>query len=465
MNRRKLLKVGASLGALTGLGAYGRHAFLPPGRSRRLDTVDALAARLFDGLDAGTRERACVPYDHPLRQYHNRGVNGGGIEIGIGTFDRAQRRVLTDLLHAGLSEPGRDRLPEQFFIQWLGVHLMNVVVCGNPSEPPYQIVLTGPHLNLRLGGASREGVAFGGPQVYGEQRGNERVGLPGSVYRFQLEIARRLHDSLSAGEREAATVRRAPPQTQIELRGAAGPFDGVAVGSLSAASRAIARELADGMLSTYAGADVEYALACLERNGGTDGLHVCYYEEADDGGGPEPQIVRLEGPAAVLYYRGYPHLHAFVNVGMDGERPLSVGEDLGENPAVLEGAGVKALFERAMREEVGADLAYYDPESVAGRLRAGPIRSGDVYCLESWQNHVAVVEIDGGSFAAPFLGELRERGIEPVPGRRYTVATTDYLARNEGAEKLGRIESRRRDVRVRDATIAYLKRCGFPRGG
>ena len=38
---------------------------------------------------------------------------------------------------------------------------MNVLVCGDPTAPPYQVIFTGPHTNLRLGGRSREGVAFG----------------------------------------------------------------------------------------------------------------------------------------------------------------------------------------------------------------------------------------------------------------------------------------------------------------
>jgi hypothetical protein len=41
-----------------------------------------------------------VPYDHPLRQCHNRGAWGGGREVLFG-FSRHQRSILTDLMHAG----------------------------------------------------------------------------------------------------------------------------------------------------------------------------------------------------------------------------------------------------------------------------------------------------------------------------------------------------------------------------
>ena len=102
----------------------------------------------------------------------------------------------------------------------------------------------------------------------------------------------------------------------------------------------------------------------------------------------------------MLYFRGYPHVHAFINIAMDGDAPLSSGEHLGENPAWLDAAGVKALFETAMRAETGADLPYYPEDSVAGRLRPGAIRSGDIYSLESWQEAVEVVDVHGSNLSA-----------------------------------------------------------------
>src|SRR5438105_3637162 len=123
-----------------------------------------------------------------------------------------------------------------------------------------------------------------------------------------------------------------------------------------------------------------------------DALFLSYYQHGEDGDIPEAQVFRLEGPAAVFYFRGYPHVHAFLNVAMDADSPLSAGEPLGTNPVWLDRAGVKALFERALQSESGADLAFYNESSVAGRLRSGLIRSGDIYSLESWQENVEVVE-------------------------------------------------------------------------
>jgi hypothetical protein len=456
MDRRKLLKVGATLGALLAAGTYGRYRLLPPRRSRVLASVDELARRLFAGLDQELRAKACVDYDHPLRQYHNRGVWGGGLSIFSGGFSWEQRGILTDLLYAGLSEAGRERVPNEFFSDLPGVHTMKVLICGDPHDPPYQLVLTGPHLNLRLGGRSREGVAFGGPQVYGDQRGNERAGLPGNLYRYQLEIAQRLFRSLDPGQQRETLLATAPIQTQIELQGRAGSFPGMPVAELSFASRAIARELVDGILSTFAPPDVAYARECLERNGGLGALSLSYYADGEVERSGQYQIFRLEGPAAVFHFRGAPHVHAFVNVAMDGDAPLSVGEALGENPVPLEGAGVQSLFERAMRAGTGADLAWYDAEAVAGRLRRGTIRAGDIYALESWQDEVVVSEIRGANLARGLVDRLREAGTPVEPARHYTVATTS----DAPGEELGKRESSRRGELLREVTIAYLREHG-----
>jgi hypothetical protein len=459
ISRRAALKIGAGLGVAGGAGLLGGYHLLPPAPSRELERVDALARQLYLTLDAEQRADACVPYDHPLRQYHNRGVWGGGRDVLFG-FSRQQRRILTDLLYAGLSEEGRTRVPEEFFTRWSGVHSMRVLICGDPAVPLYQIILTGNHINLRIGGRSREGAAFGGPQVYGDQRGNERPGLPGNLYRDQFLLAHRILEHLDASKRERAVLAEAPVQTGIELQGRQGSFPGIAVSELALDDKALVRQLVDHIFSTYAQDDVAYAKACLQANGGLDGLFLSFYEHGEDGVIAEGQVFRLEGPAAVLYFRGYPHVHAFVNIAMDGDAPLSSGEPLGENPTWLDRAGVKALFETAMRSETGADLAYYPEDSVAGRLRPGLIRSGDIYSLESWQEAAEVVDVHGSNLSATMLAQLptSERG--PDRGKTYAIATTDYAARAL-SEQLGRIDARRPGSMVRDLTVAYLKRHGF----
>lgn len=473
MNRRRALQ---SLGLLAGAGVAGRFTLLPPSRSGELDSADHLAVRFHESLDAEQRAAACVAYDHPLRQYHNRGVWGGGLWARPGSLGWEQRRILTDLLHAGLSEAGRERVPREYYTRWPGVHSMKVLICGDPKSPPYQVILTGAHVNLRIGGKSREGAAFGGPLVYGDQRSDGVPGLPGNLYRFQLDTASRILRNLTSEQQRLALQKTSPVQTVIQPQGPEGSFPGVPIASLSAENRATARELIDGILSTYPPEDARYAWQCLEQNGGPEALSLSWFEDGIPGGPGSrhaPQNVRLEGPAAVLFFRGYPHVHAFINIAMDAHAPLSVGEPVADNPALLEGAGVQRLFEAAMQDQSGADLAYYDPESVAGRLRQGPIREGDIYALEVWQNAVAVVEIKGAGLSPTLVQALRARGADPDPLRTYRVATVDYTAR-EDAHRLGQIDridgtdgtdARSPGPLLRDVTIAYLKKHGFPAAG
>jgi hypothetical protein len=442
MDRRSLLK----LGALAGAGVFTGYEIIPPGRSRVLEPADTLARRLYTSLSDEQRADTCVNYNHPLRQYHNRGVMGGGRSVFLG-FNRGQRGILTDLLYSGLSEEGQRRVPDEYFTRWSGVESMRVLICGDPTSPPYQIILTGVHLNLRVGGKSQEGAAFGGPQVYGDQRGNDVQGLPGNVYRDQFVAAQGLLNSLDSGRKKAALVQEAPVQTEIDVQGRGGRFAGIPVAELTSDQKTMARTVVERILSTYRADDVAYARECLTANGGIDSLFLSYYQHGADGDIFDGQVFRLEGPGSVFYFRGYPHVHAFINITADGDAPLSVGEILGNNPVPLDHKGVKALFETAMRVQTGANFAYYDEDAAAGRLRAGVMRSGDIYALESWQDEVKVEQIKGASLRPALLQTLKEKAVEVNPGQTYSVA--------QSTSKPGQ------GPMLRDITVDYLRAHGF----
>jgi hypothetical protein len=280
--------------------------------------------------------------------------------------------------------------------------------------------------------------------------------LPGNLYRDQFLIAQRLLRTLDEGRRKHALLEQAPVQTQIELQGRHGSFAGIPVLELSSEAKTLVRDVIENILSTYPAPDVTYARECIAANGGIDALFLSYFQHGEGGDIPEAQVFRLEGPAAVFYFRGYPHVHAFVNVAMDGDSPLSVGEPLGTNPKWLDSGGVKTLFETALRSQTGSDLAYYNELTVAGRLRAGLIRSGDIYALESWQESVEVVEVRGSNLNVELRERLGQQGIEFVSEKNYTVATTNYVA-SEDPERVGRIEARRPGPMLRDLTVDYLR--------
>lgn len=459
--RRQVLKW--SLG-VAGAGVAGGVILRPLRPAAELAPVSDIAVQLFEMLDEKERSGAVFRYEDPLRQFHNRGLPTGGY-WGF-RLRRATRQVLVDLVHASLSVSGRQKVPDQLYMSIPGVRATQLAIFGDPRNPPYQILVTGAHLNLRIGRGNREAVAFGGPQVYGDQRGNGVIGLPGNAYRDQMLLGQQLVSSLTPGERKRVRQPVAPAQTVVQLQGASGAFQGVAIANLARANRKRAHEMVATILDTYAAEDVAYAWECINQNGGVDALHFADYALDHEGGqnfgdGPS-QIFRFEGPTAVFHYRGTPHLHALFNVGMDGERPLSVGEVVAENPAPLEGDDVKALFEEILLGTTGADLAYYHPDAVAGRLRAGTVRTGDIYSLESWEDQVSVVEIRGANLSPALADALKARGDTVQSKSAYKVATTSFIAENLADEVIGSVESMTTGMMLREAAILHLKANGFP---
>ena len=154
---------------------------------------------------------------------------------------------------------------------------------------------------------------------------------------------------------------------------------------------------------------------------------------------------------------------SFANLTMDGERPLSLGDPLGENPAVLAGEELRAFFETAMRVQAEADVAYYPSQSVVGRLRAGTVRTGDVWVAESWVNGLVVVEVRGEDLAPEVSALMRSRGTVPQSRSRYRIATVDYVAREEARRRLGRVTERRSLGLLRDALVTHARAHGFRR--
>lgn len=146
---------------------------------------------------------------------------------------------------------------------------------------------------------------------------------------------------------------------------------------------------------------------------------------------------------------------------MDGERPLSVGDVVGENPRRLGRVDVKSLFERILLAHTGADLAYYHEESVAGTLRSGTIRTGDLYNLESWRENVHTVEIRGADLRPPLVEALRARGDSVRPNHIYRVATTSWVADQLAEEWVGPIQANEPGEMLRNVAIAHLTEQGF----
>ena len=95
---------------------------------------------------------------------------------------------------------------------------------------------------------------------------------------------------------------------------------------------------------------------------------------------------------------------------------------------------------------------------MAARLPAGPVRTGDLYVLESWLDEVALIEVAPGALPWEHRGRLPEE-----LGRRALVriATSGHAAGSEPFLARGRRLAANPPLSVRDALISHARAHGF----
>ena len=143
-------------------------------------------------------------------------------------------------------------------------------------------------------------------------------------------------------------------------------------------------------------------------------------------GDPYWQVWRIEGPGTILHFKGYPHVHAYVQVVRDPAR-ANLGESLGAISGGIEGERMRRVLEGAMRRATGEALAFHADE-VPGRFCPGEITTGLAYSLDPYRNHVVVASIEGRAMSAALRERLAAGGVEVLPTQSYRVATTEYFA-------------------------------------
>ncbi len=99
MSRQLLMKAGLGICALTAAAAAARYSVLSPPPRRDGASMDELAAEIHADLSTSAGARACLDYDHPLRQMHNRGLWLGGLTVNAATLSWKARRALTTILY------------------------------------------------------------------------------------------------------------------------------------------------------------------------------------------------------------------------------------------------------------------------------------------------------------------------------------------------------------------------------
>ena len=70
------------------------------------------------------------------------------------------------------------------------------------------------------------------------------------------------------------------------------------------------------ILQPYRREDADEVMEILGRNGGLDRIHFAFYREQNQNDNARWHFWRLEGPGFVWNFRVLPHVHTFVQIGV-----------------------------------------------------------------------------------------------------------------------------------------------------
>jgi hypothetical protein len=291
----------------------------------RKPSPESFAGELFNALPADVKKVVCLPPDSPQRKRIS--ANWAVTPPKISSFPKACQDLCEKIVEGLCSPSGYEKFKKQMEEDSGGVGDYHVAFFGKPGDPGFEFLLSGRHNTMRADGHHKSGPAFGGPMVYGHQGPSgdtEDAAHTGNVFWHQAVRANEVFKALDGKQRQAALLGKAPNETAVLHRKDGHP--GLLVGDMSADQKSLVKTAMTDLLSPYRQEDVDEALAVLTGNGGLDKIRLAFYrldpngKSADNGNDNVWDVWRLEGPGFVWHFRGYPHVHVYVNIA-----PLAKG--------------------------------------------------------------------------------------------------------------------------------------------
>jgi hypothetical protein len=313
VDRREFIKTvgGAALaGAASAVVFDPRFAHAAPTPQSSAETV---VGQFFQSLTPQQREKICLPFDHDLRGRISANWHVTEPLIGEDFYTSEQRALIQQIVKNVTSQDGFERLLRQTDDDDGGLQNYSVAIFGEPGTGKFQWELTGRHLTLRADGDSVDRAAFGGPIVYGH---GEESDVAHNLYHYQTKRANEVFRALDPQQAQLALIKDAPSEAAVQLQGAEGRFSGIQVDQLSADQQQLVRDTLKLLLDPYRAEDVEEAMGIVEAGGGLGKLRMAFYQEGDIDADKVWDIWRIEGPNLVCHFRGAPHVHAYINIGV-----------------------------------------------------------------------------------------------------------------------------------------------------
>lgn len=310
VDRRDFLKSAGGV-ALAGVASSWLMpgAYAAPGPSSAAETT---VGRFYASLSDSQKKTICFPFGDPLRQRINANWHITKPTVGNDFYSDDQRKLIDEIVRNVTSADGYELLTKQMDDDSGGIQDYSVAVFGEPGKSAFEWELTGRHLTLRADGNSVDQAAFGGPIVYGHGEEDPKANL----FHYQTRQVNEVFKALDAKQAGKALVDKAPNEAAVALQGESGKFSGIAVSELSADQQALVAQTLKVLLAPYRQEDADEAMAILKATGGLEKLHMAFYQQGDLQNDKVWDIWRVEGPAFVWHFRGAPHVHAYINIGM-----------------------------------------------------------------------------------------------------------------------------------------------------
>ncbi len=303
--RRRFLATTASMAALPWIASARALEPMKPG------DAENLVGEFYASLQDQQRKEICKPFQDALRSKIHANWHVTKPLIGSDFYTDGQRAIIDKIIRSLTTEDGFRLLQKQMDDDDGGQGAYSVGVFGEPQSGKYQWVLTGRHLTLRADGNSVPKTAFGGGLVYGH---GEESSPQANVFYYQTKKANEVFKSLDADQVKSALLEKIPAETDLKIRGQAGPFQGLPVAQLKPDQKELFKSCLKTILGPYRAEDGDEAMKLVEEGGGLDSLRLAYYREGDLEKDNVWDNWRIEGPHCVVHFRGAPHVHAYIHI-------------------------------------------------------------------------------------------------------------------------------------------------------
>jgi hypothetical protein len=281
---------------------------------------ETLVTTLYKSLSEEQKQAIVYPFDHDLRLKIDNNWHITKQRLGSEFYTPDQQAMVKEIFMKLHSPEYADIVYNQVVHDSgeAGFGDSSIALFGEPGTGKFEFVLTGRHCTRRCDGDSVEGAAFGGPIFYGHaaEDFDEAPDHPGNAYWYQAKRANFVFDMLDGKQRKMALLGKSRRERQYEtvkLTGKKEGLEGIPMSELSKDQRREVRRVLQDILAPYREEDVKEAMKLINANGFKH-LHMAFFKNHDVGTDGIWDVWQIEGPSMVCFFRGDPHVHAWINI-------------------------------------------------------------------------------------------------------------------------------------------------------